>query len=87
MDGLTRLCREFLNVEFMSKFNCGRIHFTENFRKGLEAYYIHIFYEIPTSLHNSLNPRPELLAGRMTTSLSKTVIIPEIMAWGEVRVL
>ncbi len=41
----------------------------------------------PTSLHNSLNPRPELLEGQMTTSLTMSAITSEILALREARVL
>jgi hypothetical protein len=46
----------------------------------------HLFNEIPTGLNNSLNPRPELLAGAygwITTSLSLSAITSEIWALRE----
>jgi hypothetical protein len=40
------------------------MHFDETFRENLYAYKIHIYLmKTPFFLHNSLNPRPELLAG------------------------
>ncbi len=39
-------------------------HLTEKFRKSVDHVHTQLFNEIPSGIHHSLNPRPELLVGK-----------------------
>jgi len=51
------------------------------------TYIVRVFNEIITGIHNSLNPRPELLEGADDDLLSMSAITSKILALREARVL